>query len=160
MSWNPIEPELFQQPDTAVNLDYLMSYQVEEGETVLSYTWSLSPDEPNPFTISADLSGVRLQAASLSGLFKPDFLDYRDGDQVLRVSDWPELPPCKDLVEFKPSSISQLDYTITVTVTVKSTDPDTSQELETEHSNSWTMVILHDYSSGKQKLLEYMQCQP
>ncbi|WP_261900913.1 hypothetical protein [Vibrio chagasii] len=43
---------------------------------------------------------------------------------------------------------------------MKSIDPDTSQELETEHSNSWTMVILHDYSSGKQKLLEYMQCQP
>ncbi|WP_172562485.1 hypothetical protein [Vibrio furnissii] len=160
MSWNPIESVLFQVPDTTENLDYLMAYQASEGETILSYTWSLSPNDPNPFTISSDLSGVRLQAASLSGLFKPDFLDYRDGDQVLRVSDWPELPPCKDLVEFKPSSISQLDYTIVVTVTVKSTDPDTNQEVETEYSNSWTMVILHDYSSGKQKLLEYMQCQP
>ncbi|EPP5815707.1 hypothetical protein ACUTZS_003563 [Vibrio cholerae] len=159
MSWNPIESVLFQVPDTTENLDYLMSYQAAEGETVLNYTWSLSPDESNPFTISADLSGIRLQAASLSGLFKPDFIDYRDGDQVLRVSDWPELPPCKDLVEFKPSSISRLDYTMTVNVTVKSTDSATNQEVETVHSNSWIMVILHDYSSGKQKLLEYMQCQ-
>ncbi|MEF1312045.1 hypothetical protein QTO01_18310 [Vibrio mytili] len=160
MTWNPIEPELFKLPDTTENLDYLMVYQVEEGETVQGYTWSLSPVEPNHFTISADLSGVRLQAASLAGLFQPDFLDYRDGDQVLRVSDWAELPPCKDLVEFKPSSVSQLDYTITVTVTVSSIDPDTSLEVETEYSNSWTMMVYHDYSSGKQKLLEYMQCQP
>ncbi|HHY0435719.1 TPA: hypothetical protein ACVU31_002508 [Vibrio parahaemolyticus] len=160
MAWNPIELVLFQLPDTAVNLDYLMVYQAEEGETVEGYTWSLSPVEPNPFTISADLSGVRLQSASLAGLFKPDFLDYRDGDQVLRVSDWPELPPCKDLVEFKPSSVSQLDYTITVTVTVQSIAPETSLEVETEHSNSWTMMVFHDYSSGKQKLLEYMLCQP
>lgn len=160
MSWIPIESVLFQVPDTTENLDYLMAYQASEGETVLSYTWSLSPNDPNPFSISSDLSGVRLQAASLAGLFKPDFLDYRDGDQVLRVSDWPELPPCKELVEFKPSSVSRLDYTITVTVTVESTVPNTGEEIITEHSNNWTMVILHDYSSGKQKLLEYMQCQP
>ncbi|KDM92897.1 hypothetical protein [Photobacterium galatheae] len=159
MSWNPIEPGLFQLPDTAVNLDYLIYHQVEEGETVLSYTWSISPADPNPFTISVDGGGVRLQAASLSGLFKPNFLDYRDGDQVLRASDWSEIPPCKDLVEFKPSSVSQLDYTITVTVMVKATDPFTSQSVEAKYTNSWTMVILHDYSSGKQKLLEYMRCQ-
>lgn len=122
----------------------------------MSYTWSLSPDEPNPFTISADLSGVRLHSASLAGLFKPDFLDYRDGDNLLRVFDWQELPSGKDLVEFKPSSISEFDYTISVTVTVKSLDETTSKELKTEYSKTWSMVILHDYSSGKQKLLEYM----
>lgn len=160
MSWNPSTPQLFQLPDTALNLDYLMAYQAAEGETVLSYTWLLSPGEPNPFTITDDVSGVRLQASILAGLFKPEFIDYRNGDQVLRVSDWPELPPCKYLVEFKPSSVSQLDYLITVTVTVKTIDPDSGQEFETEHSNIWEMVIIHDYSSGKQKLLEYMQCQP
>ncbi|HCE4999829.1 TPA: hypothetical protein NGW16_004589 [Vibrio parahaemolyticus] len=156
MSWEPGEALLFQQPDTATGLSYHCYFELSEGQTLNGYTWTMTPEAPEQFTITASNSGVTLTADSLAGLFVPEFIDYRDGHKVLRVADWPDLPPGKDLVEFRPSGQSQREYTLTVTVSYKYSHPDTGQEIEGSSSQSWRCVVIHDYSTGRDQLLEYM----
>ena len=156
MTWHPGEELLFQQPDTATGLAYHCYFELSDGQTLMGYTWSITPEKPDQFTIAAANDGVRLTSSSLAGLFVPDFLDYRDGDQVIRVDDWPDLPPGKEMIEFRPSGQSQREYTLTVTVNYKYSHPNTGQEIEGSSSQSWRCVVIHDYSSGRDKLLEYM----
>lgn len=156
MSWQPGEALLFQQPDTATGLSYHCYFEPSDNQTINGYTWTMTPETPEQFTITVTNSGVTLTADSLSGLFVPEFIDYRDGHKVLRVSDWPDLPPGKDLVEFRPSGISQREYTLSVTVTYTETDADSGLEVEKTDSQSWRCVVIHDYSTGRDQLLEYM----
>ncbi|EJV5951067.1 hypothetical protein N7I24_003627 [Vibrio alginolyticus] len=156
MSWKPIRDILFQHPDTATGLDYLCSFDLSDGQVLNGYTWEMTPETPPQFSISSSSSGVRLTSESLAGLFKPEFIDYREGDQIVRVGDWPELPPGKDLIEFRPSGQGVKEYTLTVTVSYIDTDPDTGQGVERTDNHSWRCLASHDYSSGRDKLLEYM----
>lgn len=156
MSWQPGEALLFQQPDTATGLSYHCYFEPSDNQTINGYTWTMTPETPEQFIITASNSGVTLMADSLAGLFVPEFIDYRDGHKVLRVADWPDLPPGKDLVEFRPSGISQREYALSVTVTYTETDPDSGLEVEKTASQSWRCVVIHDYSTGRARLLEYM----
>ncbi|EIA5325178.1 hypothetical protein K7L04_003563 [Vibrio parahaemolyticus] len=156
MNWIPSSPVLFQLPDTATGLDYLCTFDAESTQTVNGYSWAMSPTVPELFTITQSLSGVRLVAETLAGLFPIQFIDYRDGDEVKRVNSWPELPPGKDVIEFRPSGVTQYEYTLTVTVDYTETDELTGLETEQSATQSWRCVVLHDYSSGRAKLLEYM----
>lgn len=156
MNWQPGGDLLFQQPDTATGLAYHCYFELDATQTLLSYTWTITPENPVQFTITSDNDGVRLTASSLAGLFVPDFLDYRDGGQVIRVGDWPDVPQGKELIEYRPSGQSQREYTLTVTVNYTGPDPDSGLEVESTDSQSWRCVVLHDYSSGRDKLLEYM----
>ncbi|HGY9586734.1 TPA: hypothetical protein ACOJQP_005203 [Vibrio harveyi] len=156
MTWHPGEELLFQQPDTATGLAYHCYFELGDDQTLTGYTWTITPEKPDQFTITSAADGVRLVSDSLAGLFVPEFIDYLDADQVVRVSDWPELPTGKELIEFRPSSTSQREYVLTVTVEYTETDPTTAAETEVTASQSWRCVVLHDYSSGRDKLLEYM----
>ncbi len=156
ISWVPSGSILFQLPDTATELDYLCAFQPESAQAVSGYSWVMGPTVPELFTITQSLSGVRLVAETLAGLFPIQFIDYRDGEEIKRVDSWPELPASKDVVEFRPSGITQCEYTLTVTVNYTETDGTTGLEIEKSASQSWLCVVLHDYSSGRDKLLEYM----
>lgn len=156
MAWQPGGDLLFQQPDTATGLAYHCFYEPEPEQAVTGYTWSITPEHPDQFTITSAADGVRLVSDSLAGLFVPEFIDYLDADQVVRVADWPELPTGKELIEFRPSSTSQREYVLSVTVEYTETDPTTAAKTEATASQSWRCVVLHDYSSGHDKLLEYI----
>lgn len=156
MSWSPGEEILFQLPDTATGLSYHCYFDLDDGQTLIAYRWTITPEKPDQITIISSYDGVRLTSPSLAGLFVPEFLDYRDGDQVIRVDDWPDLPPGKELIEFRPSGQSQREYTLTVTVDYEETDADSGQEVQRTSSQSWRCLVIHDYSSGRDKLLEYM----
>ncbi|EOW9487947.1 hypothetical protein ACOCGL_003413 [Vibrio cholerae] len=156
MSWQPGEALLFQQPDTATGLSYLCFYELTAEQTLIDYRWQITPAKPDQFSIESSGSGVRLSASHLAGLFVPEFIDYRDGERVRRVADWPQVPQGKDLIEFRPSAISRLEYTLSVTVRYSEKDETTGQSVEKTDTHSWRCVVLHDYSSGRQKLLEYM----
>lgn len=156
MTWTPTTPELFQEKDTATGLDYLCSY-TEVGAEIVAYQWTLTPEPPpGYFLVSSSLDGVRVVVPMLSGLFPIQFIDYRDGDDIKRVLSWDELPPGKDLVEFRPSGNPKQVYTLTVSVDYLLTDELTGLETEMTDANSWECIVLHDYSGGRGKLLEYM----
>lgn len=156
MSWSPADSLLFQLEDTATNLNYLLTY--EGNGTVTGYQFQLSPEVDSPFFITSSVTGVNVKASSLSGLFNPDFIKYWTEDGPVSVSDWPDLSAGKELIEFKASSMSQIEYKLTVTVTVTTTNS-MGISSSTQYSNTWSIVVLHSYSGGRDKLLEYMSCQ-
>ncbi|OCH08092.1 hypothetical protein A6E09_17235 [Aliivibrio fischeri] len=156
MTWHPSGDVLFQQPDTATGLDYRCFFKASESQVITGYTWSITPEQPSQFTITSNTDGVRLRSSSLAGLFVPEFIDYHDGQKVVRVADWPLLPPHQNIVEFRPSGVSQRDYTLSVTVTYNEVDPTSGTEVTQTATHSWRCCVIHDYSSGRDKLLEYM----
>lgn len=156
MTWTPNSAVLFQLPDTAAGLDHLCAFQKQSNQTVNGYSWTMSPNVPEVFTITQSLAGVRLVADTLAGLFPIQFIDYRDADNVIRVDSWLKLPLGKDVIEFCPSNVTQYEYTLIVTVNYTETDEQTALKTETSSTQSWRCVVVHDYSSGRIKLLEYM----
>lgn len=155
MSWTPTDSQLFKVMDSAVDLDYRMTYSPLAGETVNSYEWSLSPD-PQLFSVSSSDAGVRLQASQLSGLFHPDSLKYRNGDELGEATSWDAIPAGADLYEFHPTSDGQRDYTITVTAHINFIDPLTADEQSYDVQQAWTMTIRHDFSSGRTLLENFI----
>lgn len=156
MTWIPISPMLFEVSDLATELDYFCSFDPSPSQTVISYSWEMTPEPPERFSISSSTAGVRLTSGPLAGMFPIRFIDYRDGDKVKRVLSWDDLPLKKDVVEFRPSSVPLFEYTITVTVTYSEVDELIGTETEHTDTQAWQCVVTHDYSSGRAKLLEYM----
>ena len=153
MSWQPQDTE-FEHKDTDVNINYLIYYQVEGSYDVTSYQWTVTPIDSNPFSITSTAQGISVVASTLSGLFKPEYIDYWEEEGLRRVDSWESLPPEKEIVEFKPSSVSSKTYQLSVTANIlKSSE---GNEYTETVSSVLTFVIWHDYDEGKQKLEEYM----
>lgn len=120
-TWTPPEGVLFAEPETATGISYQISCSVVDAldptVTVTGYSASISPEPTVPvLTIAPSASGVSVTASTLAGLFGIQFIDYREGDQILRVLSWDDLPPgADDIVEFRPSADTVRDYALTVT---------------------------------------------
>lgn len=156
MSWTPSDALLFQHSELTTDLAYHCFYQLSELQTVSRYSWSISPEQPEQLQINHDTGGVYVTSASLVGLFEPVFIQYLDGEQVITVADWSELPPGKPLIEFRPTRENIREYILTVTVVYIEIDELTAIEKEITQTQTWRCVIYRDYSAGRLKLLEYI----
>lgn len=154
MTWIPTNNPLVMAMDSE-GVDKQLAYIPLAGETLRAYRWTMIPAQ-SVFTISGDVaSGVHLMADDLRGLFHPDYLRYRDGNQLLEVSRWGMLPAGMDLYDFHPTRDGQRDYTLTVTAAIHFVDALSGAEQDYEKHQSWTITVRHNYSSGRALLEEY-----
>ncbi|EGQ7954457.1 hypothetical protein LFR94_002357 [Vibrio vulnificus] len=152
--WTPEEPLLLETLDTDVDQRLSIYYQDETVE-VSRYEVTFSPYFSDVFSAQTSAQLVEVFIHDMPLLFRPQFIEYLENGVLTRVFSWPDLPPGKDLVEFRPSEQSTITVSVTVEAYGTQTD-DTGQETEFFTSRSWNVVLHHDYSSGKQKLEEYM----
>lgn len=152
MSWLPAETELFFSPDTTKNIAHTLSFELE-GAQERVYSAVLTPLN-DAFNVSVGAGGVLLSADDLSGVFKPEFIQFLDAGEVVQVADWPLVPPNKELVFFKSSSVSEITFSLVVNVTYSTLIE--GVQADASSSQTYTFTVYHDYSVGKQKIKEYM----
>jgi hypothetical protein len=113
---------------------------------VTGYQATITPEpEVQVLDIVASASGVSVTAETLAGLFGIQFIDYREGSQVLRVLSWDDLPAgADDLVEFRPSTDQVREYTLDVTALLS----DGSTALAV-----YTIQIFQDWTAGRDRLV-------
>ncbi|WP_158117221.1 hypothetical protein [Vibrio cincinnatiensis] len=140
--------------DTDIDQRFLIYYQ-EDMVEVSRYEVMFSPYFPDVFSARTSAQSAEVIIHNMPLLFRPQFIEYLENGIPTRVFSWPDLPPKQDLIEFRPSEQSTITVSVTVEAYGTQTD-DIGLESEFFTSRSWNVVLHHDYSSGKQKLEEYM----
>lgn len=143
---------LFELYETYKNLVASIRLEPDEGElnTVTGYQYSIYPPPPSGIlTISTggDIDGILITAPTLGGLFPIEFVDYLENGDVIRVDEWSKVPLGVEIVEFRPSLLVKFEFTLTVIATTL---------LGAEYIASYKMIVLHDWTPGQIKLLEYV----
>lgn len=156
MSWIPTNATLFDVKDSDSSGRYTIAYQPLSNETVLHYQWEISPAAPAHFIVKESQSGLDISLKSLDTLFVPNGIKYRLNDQIKQVPHWEQVPSGADLVDFSPTSVRSRAFQLQVTVNIEQVDVLTATKTQRKELQAWSMIVHHDYSSGKTQLEEYL----
>ncbi len=152
-TWTPAPGKLFSLPETSGAINYQISCAIALAATALptdivptvtAYSATLAPlPTVDVLRITPSATALTVSAQSLAGLFGFDFIDYRDGDAIVRIYSWDDLPDAADIVEFRPSHDTSRDFTLSVTATLSD---------KRTVSATYTLQILQEWSAGAEKL--------
>lgn len=153
--WSPSNFILFNGSElSALNVN--ASYTPQANETVISHTF-LGFNEPiEPITVTESTNAVNFRAASLEGTFKPNFIQYKDGENIIQVNGWEDLPEGKELTHFSPNTLVSKIYLAYVQVTLDVTEEGSGTTTQEVLSQVFQITIYANWTAGRNLLKGYM----
>ncbi|MCS4503894.1 hypothetical protein NYO91_07360 [Arhodomonas aquaeolei] len=152
VTWSPEPGELFTLPETAEDVSYAITVEVEEEDAatgepqviaVENYTGTITPEQ-TVMDIAGSADALTVSADSLVGLFPIESIEYLLGGELGEVDDWGDLPAeAEEVIAFKPST--DTEYTFTLDVTAHLEDG-------TTESASYELVVQQDWTAGRDRL--------